>query len=86
MLVYYNISKKGRKEGFTQTEVDKLFHSLVMTKFIYALLVYVANQFDLNAIFNLIRCYKRRYTIDHVNVFNLLEQCDRRFSAVARVI
>ena len=26
----------------------------------------------------LTRYYKRRYTIDHVNIFNLPEQCDRR--------
>ena len=77
MLVYYKISKKGMKEGYTQTEVDKLFHSLIMTKFMYALPVYGANQSDLNAIQHfLIRCYKRRYTIDHVNIYNLLEQCD----------
>ena len=25
------------KEGYTQMEVDKLFHSLIMTKFMYAL-------------------------------------------------
>ena len=60
-------------------EVDKLFHPLIMTKFMYALPVYGANQYDLNAIQHfLTRCYKRRYTIDHVNIFNLLEQCDRR--------
>ena len=33
MLVYYEISKK---KGYTQMEVDKLFHSLIMTKVMYA--------------------------------------------------
>ena len=73
------IIRSLRKEGFTQAEVDKLFHSLIMTKFMYALPVYGANRSDVNAIqYFLTRCYERRYTIDHVNIFNLLEQCDRR--------
>ena len=33
MLLYYKISKK---EGYTQMEVDKLFHSQIMTKVMYA--------------------------------------------------
>ena len=62
-----------------QMEVDKLFHSLTMTRFMYALPVYGANQSDLTSIQHFLSgCYKRRYTIDHVNIFNLLEQCDRR--------
>ena len=76
---YLFIKRSLRKEGYTQTEVDKLFHSLIITKFMYALPVYATNQFDLNAIQHfLTRCYKRPCTIDGVNIFNLLEQCDRR--------
>ena len=69
------LSKVGR---YTPTEVDKLF-TLIMTKFMHAPPIYGANQCDLNATQHfLTRCYERRYTIDHVNIFNLLEKCDRR--------
>ena len=73
------IIRSLRKEGYTPTEVDKLFHSLIMTKFMYTLPVYGANESNLNAIQQfLTRCYKRPYTMGHVNIFNLLEQCDIR--------
>ena len=41
---------------------------------------------ELNAIQHfLTRCYKRRYTINHVNIFNLLEQCNQRLPVFLKI-
>ena len=44
----------------------------------YVLLVYGARQSDVIAVWHFLTgCYERRYTIDRVNIFNLLKHCDQ---------
>ena len=75
------IIRSLRKEGYTLSEVDHLFEQLVLPKFIYALPVYGASQSDLNVIqCFLTGCFKRQYTIEHLDIFKILEQCDERLS------
>ena len=65
--------------GYTLLEVGNIFRQLVLPKFTYALPVHGASQSDLNMIqCFLTRCNKRRYTIEHLNIFKILEQCDQR--------
>lgn len=73
------IIRSLRKEGYTQHEIDHLFKALVLPKFIYALPVYGASLSDLNIIqCFLARCFKRRYISKPINIFTVLEQCDRK--------
>lgn len=64
---------------YTQIEIDHLFKAIVLTKITYALPVYGASQADLNTIQCFLkRCYKRCYTSELINIYDLLEKCDRR--------
>ncbi|KAL9957047.1 hypothetical protein ACROYT_G038631, partial [Oculina patagonica] len=52
---------------------------IVLTKITYALPVYGTSQADLNTIQCFLkRSYKRRYTSELINIYDLLEKCDRR--------
>ena len=73
------ISRSLRKEGCTQVEIDHLFKAIVLPKITYALLIYVASQVDLNTIQCFFKRYnKRRCTSELINIYDLLEKCDRR--------
>jgi len=73
------ILRSVRKDGYTQVEIGHLFKAIVLTKITYALPVYGASQADLNTIQCFLkRCYKRRYTSELINIYDLLEKCDRR--------
>ena len=67
------------KDGYTQVEIDHLFKVIVLPKITYALPVYGASQVYLNTIQCFLRrCNKRRYTSEFINIYDLLEKCDRR--------
>ena len=69
-------------EGYIPLELDHLFKSIVLSKFTYALPVYEVSLSDLNLVQRfLTRCYKRRYTMEKLDIFDILEQCDRRLHA-----
>ena len=73
------ILRSLRKDGYTQLEINHLFKAIVLPKITCALPVYEASQVDLNTIQCFIkRCNKRRYTSELINIYNLLEKCDRR--------
>ena len=73
------ILRSLRKNGYTQVEIDHLFKAIVLPKITYALPVYEASQVDLNTIkCSLKRWNKRRYTSELINIYDLLEKCDRR--------
>ena len=73
------ILRSLRKDGYTQVEIDHLFKAIVLPKFTYALPVYGASHVDLNTIQCFLkRCNKRRYTSELINIYDLLEKCDRR--------
>ena len=72
------ISRSLRKEGCTQVEIDHLFKAIVLLRITYALPVYEASQVDLNAKQCFLKRYnKRRYTSELINIYDLLEKCDR---------
>ena len=73
------ILRSLRKDGYTQVEIDHFFKAIVLTKIKDALPVYGASQVDLNTIQCFLkRCNKRRYTSELINIYDLLEKCDRR--------
>ena len=73
------ILRSVRKDGYTQVEIDYLFKAIVPPKITYAVPVYGASQVDLNTIQCFLkRCNKRRYTSELINIYDLLEKCDRR--------
>ena len=66
-------------DGYTQVEIDHLFKAIVLPKVTYVLPVYEASQVDLNTIQCFLkRCNKRHYTSELINIYDLLEKCDRR--------
>ena len=74
-----NILRSLRNDGYTQVGIDHLFKAIVLPKFTYALPVYGASHVDLNTIQCFLkRCNKRRYTSELINIYDLLEKCDRR--------
>ena len=73
------ILRSLRRDWYTQEEIDHLFKAIGLPKITYALPVYGASQIDLNSIqFFLTRCYKRRYISALVNIYEILEKCDRK--------
>ena len=73
------ILRSLRKDGYTQVEIDHFFKAIVLPKITDALPVYGASQVDLNTIQCFLnRCNKRRYTSELINIYDLLEKCDRR--------
>ena len=73
------ILRSLRKDGYTQVEIDHLFKAIVLPKITDALPVYGASQVDLNTIQCFLkRCNKRCYTSELINIYDLLEKCDRR--------
>ena len=73
------ILRSLRKNGYTQLEIDHLFKSIVLPQITYALPVYEVSQVDLNTIqCSLKRWNKRRYNSELINIYDLLEKCDRR--------
>ena len=53
--------------------------AIVLPKITDALPVYGASQVDLNTIHCFLkRCNKQRYTSELINIYDLLEKCDRR--------
>ena len=75
------ILRSLRKDGYTQVDIDHLFKAIILPKITYALPVYGASQVDLNTIQCFLkRCNKRRCTSELINIYDLLEKCDRRFS------
>ena len=77
MFVHFKITKKrwinaGRDRS-------SLFKAIVLPKITCALPVYEASKIDLNTIQCFLkRCNKRRYTSELINIYDLLEKCDRR--------
>ena len=73
------ILRSQRKDGYTHVEIDHLFKAIVLPRITYALPVYEASEVDLNTIQCFLkRCNKRRYTSELINIYDLLEKCDRR--------
>jgi len=73
------IIRSLRKEGYTQGKLDHLFNAIVLPKILYDLSVYAASASDLTAVQSFLkRCHKRRYTSVRFNLFELLENSDRR--------
>ena len=73
------ILRSLRKDGYTRVEIDHLFKAIVLPKITDALPVYGASQVDLNTIQCFLkRCNKQRYTSELINIYDLLEKCDRR--------
>ena len=73
------ILRSLRKDGYTQVEIDHLFKPIVLPKVTYALPVHGASQVDSNSIQCFLkRCNKQRYTSALINIYDLLEKCDRR--------
>ena len=74
-----------RKEGYSQDEIDYLFHALVMPNISYSLSVYGASKAELNNVQHfLVRCKKRRYISYHIEIKQLLNDQDRRISTKVR--
>ena len=72
------ILRSQRKDGYTHVEIDHLFKAIVLPRITYALPVYEASEVDLNTIQCFLkRCNKRRYTSELINIYDLLEKCDR---------
>ena len=62
-----------------QNELNYLFNSIVLLKIMYTLPAVGASPPDLHTLQCFLdRCFKRRYTSVHYNIFNLLEQQDTR--------
>ena len=64
-----------RKEGYTQSEIDLLFNTIILPNNTYALSVYAASvsgptpeQCFLD------RCFKRKYTSKPVSVYDFLDR------------
>ena len=73
------ILRSLRKDGYAEVEIDHLFKAIVLPKITYALPVYGASQVDLNTIQCFLkRCNKQHYTSALINIYDLLEKCDRR--------
>ena len=73
------ILRSLRKEGYNQAEIDHLFLNLVLPNILYGLSVFGAVNSELTTIQCFLdRCYKRKYTSDHINVYELLVQQDTR--------
>ena len=66
-----------RKEGISQSEIDKLFKSIVLSNFIYGISVYGASDSDLTVIQKFLdRCYERHYISEKIDVRELLQKTD----------
>ena len=73
------ILRSLRKDGYTQVEIDHLFKATVLPKITHALPGNGASQVDLNTIQCFLKwCNKRRYASELINIYDLLEKCDRR--------
>ena len=73
------ILRSLRKDEYTQVEIDHLLKAIVLPKVTYALPVYGASQVDSNSIQCFLkRSNKQRYTSALINIYDLLEKCDRR--------
>ena len=68
------ILRSQRKDEYTH-----LFKAIVLPKITYALPGNGDSQVDLNTMQCFLkRCNKRRYTSELINIYDLLEKCDRR--------
>ena len=73
------IIRSLRQDGYMQVKIDHLFKAIVLPKITYALPVCGASQEDLNTIHCFLkRCNKPRYPSESINIYDLLEKCDRR--------
>ena len=85
-LIKENKCLFGRKEGFSQGEVDHLLSSLVLPNFTYGLPVYGAIDSDLTVIQNFMdRCFKREYISKRIDIRELLEKADKKIFKVRSV-
>ena len=85
-LIEENKCLFGRKEGFSQGEVDHLLSSLVLPNFTYGLPVYGAIDSDLTVIQNFMdRCFKRKYKSKRIDIRELLEKADKKIFKVRSV-
>ncbi len=68
-----------RKDGYEQPEIDYLFNSIVMPNILNGLLVYGAAVAELTTMQCFLdRCKKRRYTLEEVNIREVLKNQDRK--------
>ena len=66
-----------RKEGYSQTDIDHLFTTIVLPKISYGLNVYAAFSPELTTVQNsLRRCYKRSYVSYPIDIYDLVEKSD----------
>ena len=76
-----HILRTLRKEGYSQSEIDLLFSTIVLPNINYALSVHAASasESDLIAVQCFLdRCFKRKYTSKPVSVYDFLERQDRK--------
>ena len=73
------ILRSLRKEGYTRSELDYLFQSLVIPNLTFGLSVYGAVNVELTMVQCFLDwCHKRRYISKAVNIYDLLEKQDRK--------
>ena len=66
-----------RQENCSQKEIDLLFDAIVLPKVSYGLSVIGCSSPDLNSLQQFLdRCYKRKFTSKHYNIYDLLEKSD----------
>ena len=66
-----------RQDGYTQTELDYFFKSIVLSKILYGIVIYAASSPEMTTIQRfLTRCFKRKYISTHLNIYTLLEKTD----------
>lgn len=65
-------------EGYSQSELDYLFETLVISTISYGLSVYGSSTVELGTVQRFLdRCYRRNYISQPVHIRNILEKQDR---------
>ena len=73
-----HILRTLRKEGYCQTEFDKLFSTLVLPKLMYGISVYGSSPPELTTIQSFLDCcHKRGYTSSPVSIINCLQKFNK---------
>ena len=68
-----------RKEGYNQQELHHLFISLVLPNLTYGLSVYGASEAELTTVQAFLdRCFKRKFTLDTLDIRELMKTQDHR--------
>ena len=68
-----------RKEGYNQQELHHLFISLILANLTYGLSVYGASEAELTTLQAFLdRCCKRKFTLDTLDICELMKTQDHR--------